>query len=73
MRALRVSCSACLICRLLESIERAQVTNGEALLLFCEHHFTSLACADDLLQIDLALSASGDEVDEVAPRTSPML
>ncbi len=67
-----MSCSACLICRLLDALERSEVTNGEALLLLCEHHFNSQGCADDLLQIDLALSASGDEVDEVAPRTSPM-
>jgi hypothetical protein len=33
--------------------------------LLCEHHFNSTSCADDLLQTDLALSASGGEVGEV--------
>jgi hypothetical protein len=61
MRYLRVSCSACIVCRLLDALERSEVSNGEALLLLCEHHFNSEGCADDLLQIDLALSASGGE------------
>jgi hypothetical protein len=49
----------------LDALERSEVSNGEALLLLCEHHFNSEGCADDLLQIDLALSASGGEVGEV--------
>ncbi len=68
----RVNCSACIVCVLLHSLERGRLTNGQALLLLCEHHFNSPGCADDLLQIDLALSASGGEVGEVGTSTSHM-
>ncbi len=68
-----MSCSACVVCRLLDALEVAGVSNGEALLLLCEHHFNSTSCADDLLQTDLALSASGGEVGEVGSSSDHML
>ncbi len=67
-----MDCSACIVCTLLHSLESGRLTNGQALLLLCEHHFNSPGCAEDLLQGTLALSASGGEVGEVGTSTSPM-
>ncbi len=68
-RSRQVSCSACLVCRILDDLETAGVSNGQALMLLCEHHFNSPCCVDDLLQVDLALSASGGEGGEGGTRS----